>query len=555
MIPFIKNGQLVSYSDDELNATPSISLINGKPNHGPTIFRGATEFTVLDETQNIYIFLENLSHDFDIYLAHKSHTEPLGDELLIKQCIASSTRYGTETESIFARLKPGNYFIDLRFNGGAAIHENLPATENFNYNLTFDSQSFDSSLAALPNDTLLNQQWHLFNGGALSLIDNSQTSSTQLNTNSDGILPNADIVAPEAWKITHSAKDIVVAIVDNGVDIDHPDLKNNIWANKKEMNGSKGDDDDENNYTDDIHGWNFVTNSPNPRPHDPSNAHGTHVAGTVGAEGNNNIGVTGVAWDVQLMALNVADPETGMFTGADEALIYAADNGADIVNMSYGSSLKINPADLMIYSQSDGKATDDAPALYEELLNSLQSTFDYLKKADVLAVIAAGNEGGVNSLISQLWQQAGNLDRGLSPNNFAASFFDNAMNISASDGMMNLSPYTNTGLTIDLAAPGGNTTKGNGLGILSTYPMGGAKQSDRGFTILEGDYGAVDYGYMQGTSMAAPVVSGAAALIKATNPSLSASDIRDILMFSADRNPKLESLAGQEGLQLNLQRA
>jgi len=83
----------------------------------------------------------------------------------------------------------------------------------------------------MPNDTLLNQQWHLFDGDALSLIDNSQTSSTQLNANSDGILPNADIVAPEAWKITHSYKDIVVAIVDSEVDIYHPDLKNNIWVN------------------------------------------------------------------------------------------------------------------------------------------------------------------------------------------------------------------------------------------------------------------------------------------------------------------------------------
>ena len=127
------------------------------------------------------------------------------------------------------------------------------------------------------------------------------------------------------------------------------------------MNGSSNNDDDNNNYTDDIYGWNFATNSPNPRPYNASFSHGTHVAGTVGAEGNNNIGVTGVAWDVQLMALNVIDPETGSFVGADEALIYAAQNDADIVNMSFGFNLKINPADLMIYSQSDGKATEDAP--------------------------------------------------------------------------------------------------------------------------------------------------------------------------------------------------
>ena len=552
MIPIIKDGQKTSYSSNEINTIPSLSIFRGKPSPGPTQYRSATEFTVLDETQNIYILLENLSHDFDIYLAHESHTVFTDGRLILEQCIASSTNYGTETESIFARLKPGKYYIDIRINDGATSNT-LP--KDVDFNLTFDSSIFDSSRATLPNDTLLNQQWHLFNGGALSLTDNSQISDIRLNTDNDGILPNADIVAPEAWKINHSAKDIIVAIVDNGVDIDHPDLKNNIWINNKEKNGSNGEDDDNNNYTDDIYGWNFATNSPNPRPHDASFSHGTHVAGTVGAEGNNNIGVTGVAWDVQLMALNVADPITGAFIGANEALIYAAENGADIVNMSYGYNLKINPADLMIYSQSDGKATEDAPTDYKSLLNNLHSTFTHLKEEDVLAVIAAGNEGGADTLISTLWKQAGNLDRGLSPNTYAALFFDNAITISASDGMMNLSPYTNTGLTVDLAAPGGNVTRGLELGILSTYPMGGAKESDYGFTILEGDYGAVDYGYSQGTSMAAPVVSGAAALVKATNPSLSSSHIREILMFSADRNPKLESLAGEEGLQLNLQRA
>ena len=321
MLPIIKDGQKISYSFNEINTIPSLSIIRGEPSPGRTAYRRATEFTVLDKTQNIYIFLEDLSHDFDIYLAHENHTKFADGRIILEQCIANSTNYGTEIESIFARLKPGKYYIDIRKNTNSL--DNTPP-ENFNFNLTFDSSIFDSSRAKLPNDTLLNQQWHLFNGGALSIIDNSQISGIQLNANNDGILPNADIVAPEAWKINHSAKDIVVAIVDDGVDIDHPDLKNNIWINKKEMNGSSNNDDDNNNYTDDIYGWNFATNSPNPRPYNASFSHGTHVAGTVGAEGNNNIGVTGVAWDVQLMALNVIDPETGSFFGADEALIYAA---------------------------------------------------------------------------------------------------------------------------------------------------------------------------------------------------------------------------------------
>lgn len=554
----IKNGQKVSYSSDKLDTISSFSLgRDNNPIKGPTAYRAAVKFSVLNQTQNIYIILQEPSYDLDIYITPAQLTETFENGLLINRSIANSTNFGKKSESIFARLKPGDYYIDIRANeAGYLFDDEKIDDDKIDYKLTFDSLIFDSEFAKLPNDTLLNQQWHLFNGGLLSLYENPKFKpKIFFNEDVDGILSNTDILAPEAWKINNSAKDIVVAVIDNGVDIDHPDLTNNIWTNSQEIDGINGDDDDDNQYTDDKYGWNFVTNSPNPKPYHPSIAHGTHVAGTIGAEGNNDIGVTGVAWDVQLMALNVADPETGSFSGAEKAMEYAADNGADIANMSFGAPLKINPADLILYTKADGSATKDAPQKYKNYLNYFQPLFTKLKDSDVLAVIAAGNDGGINSLISENWTQIGSLDNSLSVYNFMARFFNNAMNISASDGMMNLSPYTNTGLTIDLAAPGGNTSSGPELGILSTYPMGGAEGSDEGFTILEGVYGAVDYGYMQGTSMAAPVVSGAAALVKATNPSLSASNIRNILMHSADRNQKLESLAGESGLQLNLRRA
>lgn len=558
MTAIVKNGHKSFYPSNEIKLINSLSLDSkGLPSKGSAFtYRAATKFSVLDETQNIYIILENPSHDLDIYLTHATFTQPHENELIISQSIASSTNYGVKPESIFARLRPGEYYLDIRANNIGYINGEQFDKNDISFDLTIDSQIFDSELAVLPNDTLLNQQWHLFNGGLLSLVDHPEfETEVNFNENIDGILPNADIVAPEGWKIQNSAQDVIIAVVDDGVDIDHPDLQNNIWINKKELEGEMNNDDDNNDYADDIYGWNFATNTPNPRPYDPSFAHGTHVAGIIGAEGNNDIGVTGVAWDAQLMALNVADPETGFFTGAEEALRYAADNGADIVNMSFGFNLKINPAEIIIFAEPDGSATDDAPPHYKEILNTLHSEFDKLKQEDVLAVIAAGNEGEINTLISEKWQQIGSLDDSISPYNFMAMFFDNAMNISASDGMMNLSPYTNTGLTVDLAAPGGNTTSGTALGILSTYPMGSADISERGFSILEAGHGAVDYGYMQGTSMAAPVVSGAAALVKANNPSLSASEIRDILMFSADKNPKLKFLAGENGLQLNLQKA
>ena len=554
----IENEQKVTYSSSNIDKISSFSPgRDGKPSKGNAAYRAATKFSVLDETQNIYIILEGQDYDLDIYITPADLTKTFDDGLYISRSIASSTNYDNKIESIFARLKPGDYYLDIRANEtGYYLEDQAIDDDDIVYELTFDSLIFDSELAKLPNDTLLNQQWHLFNGGLLSLIDNSEFKlEINFNENVDGILPNTDIIAPEAWKINHSAKDIVVAVIDDGVDIDHPDLANNIWTNSKEVNGTTGDDDDNNQYTDDKFGWNFVTNSPNPKPYNPSFNHGTHVAGTIGAEGDNDIGVSGVAWDVQLMALNISDPITGSLPEAERALEYAANNGADIANMSFGITLKINPADLILYTKSDGSSTQDAPVKYKNYLNSFYQIFTNLKNADVLAVIAAGNDGSINSLVSENWSQIGNIDNSLSSFNYMASFFDNAMNISASDGMMNLSPYTNIGLTIDLAAPGGNETNGTELGILSTYPMGGAEISEKGFTILEGDYGAVDYGYMQGTSMAAPVVSGAAALVKATNPSLSATDVRDILMFSAYRNPKLESLAGENGLQLDLQQA
>ena len=157
-------------------------------------------------------------------------------------------------------------------------------------------------------------------------------------------------------------------------------------------------------------------------------------------------------------------------------------------------------------------------------------------------IIAAGNEGRRGDSISK-WQQIGDLDRSLSSFNFISGFFDNAINVASSDGMNHLSPYTNTGLSVDLTAPGGNIISGQEYGILSTLPLG------------LGDTEIGDYGYMQGTSMATPVVSGAAALVKAVNPEFSANDVRQILIKSARQNNLIKGIAGQNGLQLDLEAA
>ena len=555
MTLIIKNGQRAKYSSSELNFIPSFPVYAHE--NDQRIVRNATQFTVLNETQNIYIELANLAQDLDLYLADSRNVERANDGYLIKRSLASSTNWGTRNELIFAQLPPGEYFLDIRKNPFAVSSPigNTPGDGEAEFELIFDSKKFDSKNAKLPDDTLLNKQWYLFNGGMLSFIDNPELiPKININQDTDAILPNADIRAPEAWKINHSAKDIVVAVVDTGVDIDHPDLKNNLWKNKLEIPGNLKDDD-KNGYVDDVNGWRFYDNSNDPRPFDPSQAHGTHVAGTIGAKGNNGIGVTGVAWDVQLMPINISNPASGL-TDPGQGLIYAVKNGADIINMSFGSSEKIDPAVVMPFMTSKGALTDDIPEIYKELLEESYSIFTELKKADVLSVIAAGNSGGYNSMISGKWNQVGNLDNSMSPYNFMGSFFDNSITVSAFDGMMNLSPYTNKGLTVDLAAPGGNINNGISLGILSTFPKGGVEaKPEQGLLVLEAGHGQVDYGYMQGTSMAAPVVSGGAALIKSMNPTLKSADIRNILMASASRNTNIENLAGENGLQLNLERA
>ena len=528
----------------------------------------------ITEKQNLFISLSDLSFDIDIYLCFAETKE---DGQVYAMPYTNSTRHGTEIETLFAQLPPGSYYLVPKNNLKRITGEiNGPGT------ITFDSKSFDDQLAELPDDPLINKQWYLFNTGLFSVLSDEtieRLGATNLldDREANGILPNADIRAPEAWKIKNSASNIVVAVIDQGVEIDHPDLQGNIWKNKEEIPGN-GKDDDDNNYTDDVKGWNFGTKTNNPRPTAPNRAHGTHVAGTIGATANNGIGIAGVAWDVQLMPVSVEDPESPSgLKNVDEGVIYASKNGADIANLSLGDNFKINPAKVMTYMRANGTLTDDAPDLYQKILGKAFEAFSIAKKEDMMMVIAAGNDGSrADSLTT--WGQIGNLDKTLSPWNFISGFYNNAMTIASSDGMNQLSPYTNTGLSVDLTAPGGNVESGNEYGILSTVPLGLTDYVTtyirdlaelRGFDREDVDSWGPDlqrqfktnftengdYGYMQGTSMATPVVSGAAALVKAVNPDFSANDVRQILIKSGRQNNLTKGIAGQNGLQLDLEAA
>lgn len=230
------------------------------------------------------------------------------------------------------------------------------------------------------------------------------------NTGQSGGTVDADIDAPEAWDITTGSSNIVIAVIDTGVDMTHVDLSVNIWTNPGEIPGN-GKDDDGNGYIDDVHGWDFSAND-----NDPSDTntckHGTHVSGTIGAIGNNGNGVTGVNWNVKIMPLRFLGGLlcSGSDANAIKAIEYAADKGVRIANNSWGGG-------------GYNRALEDA-----------------IRNSNMIFVAAAGNENNNNDLKPS----------------YPASFpLDNIISVAATDHNDLRASFSNYGLaSVDLAAPG-----------------------------------------------------------------------------------------------------
>jgi len=331
----------------------------------------------------------------------------------------------------------------------------------------------DAAGTALFDDPLLAEQWQYINRG-----------DTKFATN---VRAGADIDVEQAWRLTGGDPSIVVAIVDEGVKHTHPDLAANMWINPAEQSGAAGADDDANGYEDDLYGYNFAAGSGQltwseehytDGKYDGDDGHGTHVAGTVAAVNGNAAGVCGVAGGtgrgdgVKLMSCQIYSGGKGGTLGITaEAIKYAADNGASILQCSWG----YGPGDF---------AND---AAYGKSCSIERQAIDYFiatKNNDVLdgglVIFAAGNDAKGQAVYPGAYR-----------NYVAVTAF-------SADGLP--AWYTNYGSGCNVAAPGGDefvaASPECGL-ILSTLP------SER--------YGS-DYGYMQGTSMACPHVSGVAAL-------------------------------------------
>jgi subtilisin family serine protease len=315
--------------------------------------------------------------------------------------------------------------------------------------------------SATMNDLYFGQLWGLRNTG--------QTVQGTSGTAGD------DIAALSAWDLTTGSPSAPVAVIDSGVAANHPDLSAQIATNSDEI-AANGLDDDANGYVDDVAGWDFVFGDANPND---ANGHGTHVAGTIAARGNDGTGVVGVAPTTRIMPLRVLDAN-GSGTVADvlSAYGYAVREGARIVNLSLGGD---SP------SQSERDAIAAAPG--------------------VLFVAAAGNGGSDG--------QDGARAVGVQ---YPCSYdLANVVCVAASDSHDQLASFSNYGATsVDLAAPGVN--------ILSDRPPSG---------------GVPQYGYSDGTSMATPHVSGAAALAMALSPGASVAAVKQALLNGTDARPTL----------------
>jgi subtilisin family serine protease len=245
------------------------------------------------------------------------------------------------------------------------------------------------------------------------------------NTGQTGGTPDADINAPEAWDVTTGGPDTLVAVIDEGVDVDHPDIDDNLWVNEDEIPGN-GIDDDNNGYVDDVNGWDFANDDNTVYDPDPvtgeGDEHGTHVAGTIAAEGDNGRGVTGVNWQADLMVLKFLGTNGGFTSDAVEAINYAVDNGAPI----WGGG-------------------GESQALQE-------------------AIAGAGSEGHL------FVAAAGNADNDNDATPFYPASYTNSniISVAATDDDDNLASFSNYGEeSVDLGAPG--------VGIASTVPGGYAR--------------------------------------------------------------------------------
>ena len=319
--------------------------------------------------------------------------------------------------------------------------------------IEYAEPNYEVKADIIPNDLDFEELWGLENWG--------QTGGTT----------DADIDASDAWDYQTGRSSVVIAVIDTGVDYNHEDLVSNIWTNSGEIPGN-GTDDDGNGHVDDVHGYDFANYDGDPMD---DHGHGTHCAGTIGAEGDNIIGVVGVNWDVSIMPVKFLSASgSGSTDGAIASVNYATLMGVDIMSNSWGGGG---------FSQS------------------LEDAISAANDAGILFVAAAGNNGSNNDIY---------------PHYPSSYDVPNVIAVASTDYRDNKAGSSCYGVTsVDLGAPGVN--------IYSTVPTGLCSLCDPS-----------GYKYLSGTSMATPHVAGAAGLLKAQYPELSSEGLKTRLLGGVD---------------------
>ena len=355
----------------------------------------------------------------------------------------------------------------------AAGLKELDADENvdtYQPNFSYENEAVTQTLT---NDAYSKAQWALANDGSFKGYRTSLRSKS-----------GVDVSAEKAWKYYTPARETVIALIDTGVQYQHPELTGSFWTNTDEIAGN-GVDDDGNGYVDDVNGWNFYDNN-NYVYTGSTDAHGTHCAGTISAKKDNEEGIAGLAdYDnIKIMMLKALGGENGEGTTLSLALAikYAEANGASICNLSLGTDTN----DKVLYRT--------------------------MKKSKMLFIVAAGNGG----------EDGRGIDIDKKPSYPASYDLDNIITVANIKADGTLSASSDYGAaSVDIGAPGTD--------IISTSANG-------------------KYAYMTGTSMAAPFVTASAAMVYSSNADLTLADTKNILMSTVKADSALNGKTVSGGI-------
>lgn len=344
--------------------------------------------------------------------------------------------------------------------------------------------------AVLPDDPMLNKQW------------------ADINPDNLWQQTHPAVSAAEAWEIETGTEDVIIAVLDTGVDYTHEDLRDNMWVNEVEANGLDNVDDDANGCVDDVYGCDFRSNVREKLGYYPGlggayykkekymrpdgMGHGTMVAGVLGAVGNNGVGIAGVNWKTRIMAVKFINQNNAAnMLDAALSIQYAVDNGAKIINNSYGRQ-----------------------TIEGETAQIIEDAIQYANDNGVLMIASAGNSG---------------VDIDNSNHFFPAdSTAANLITVTALNPDDTLWDHANYGVySVDIAAPGAS--------VLTTVPAGHT-------SLFRKYYDPSGYMKTEGTSIATPYVSGVAALLFSRYPGISHHEVKRIILDSAS---KLPALAGK----------